>query len=83
MKDLSLLVWLTQLGLSVGIPLAVFIGGGGRGSITAAAGEVGLCGLDWLSDCALLSADFASPCKPWNGCPKIARKKDPAPVSFA
>ena len=28
MKDLNLLVWLTQLGLSVGIPLAVFIGGG-------------------------------------------------------
>lgn len=26
MKDLSLLVWLTQLGLSVGVPLALFIG---------------------------------------------------------
>ena len=27
MKDVNLLVWLTQLGLSVAIPLAVFLGG--------------------------------------------------------
>ena len=28
MKNVNLLVWLTQLGLSVAIPLVVFLGGG-------------------------------------------------------
>ena len=27
MKDLTLLVWLTQLGISVAVPLSVFVGG--------------------------------------------------------
>lgn len=27
MKDLTLLVWLTQLGISVAVPLCVFVGG--------------------------------------------------------
>lgn len=81
MKDLSLLVWLTQLGLSVGIPLAVFIGGGvwlhhscGWGSWIVWVGlVVGLCSA---------VSGFRQSLQAMERMSKNREKKEPPPVSF-
>ena len=80
MKELTLLVWLTQLGMSVAIPPAVFVMLGvwlhkdlGWGSWTIWAGFViGMC-------CAVTG--FRDALKSME---RISRnkKKDPPPVSF-
>lgn len=80
MKDLTLLVWLTQLGMSVAVPLALFVMLGvwlhndlGWGSWTIWAGlAVGLyCAVTGFRD-SLKAMERLSRNK----------KKDPPPVSF-
>ena len=78
MKDVNLLVWLTQLGLSVAIPLAVFLGGAlwlhnsrGWGSWVIWVGlMIGL---------SSPSAASVSLSKPWSRCPVIGTKRIPRP----
>ena len=80
MKDLTLLVWLTQLGMSVAVPLALFVMLGvwlhndlGCGSWTVWTGLIiGLsCAITGFRD-SLKAMDRMSQNK----------KKDPPPVSF-
>lgn len=80
MKDLTLLVWLTQLGMSVAVPLALFVMLGvwlhndlGWGSWTVWTGLIiGLsCAITGFRD-SLKAMDRMSQNK----------KKDPPPVSF-
>ena len=80
MKDLTLLVWLTQLGMSVAVPLALFVMLGvwlhtdlGLGSWTIWAGLViGTC-------CAVTG--FRDSLKAMDRMSRNS-KKDPPPVSF-
>lgn len=80
MKDLILLVWLTQLGMSVAVPLALFIMLGvwlhndlGWGSWTVWTGLIiGLC-------CA--ATGFRDSLKAMDRLSKD-KKQDPPPVSF-
>lgn len=81
LKDLSLLVWLTQLGMSVAVPLALFVMLGvwlhndlGWGSWTVWTGlGIGLC-------CAVTG--FRDSLKAMERMSRKNRKKDPPPVSF-
>ena len=81
MKDLTLFVWLTQLGLSVAAPMAVFVLLGvwlhndlGWGSWTVWAGLiVGLC-------CAV--SGFRSALRSMDQIAKGRKKPEPPPVSF-
>ena len=80
MKDLTLLVWLTQLGMSVAVPLAMFVMLGvwlhndlGWGSWTIWAGLfIGLC-------CAITG--FRDSLKAMDRI-SSNKKKNPPPVSF-
>lgn len=81
MKDLSLLVWLTQLGLSVALPLAGFLilavwlhQSCGWGSWVIGAGLV----------LGLISAvsSFRSSLQAMEAMSKDRKKKDPSPISF-
>ena len=80
MKDLTLLVWLTQLGMSVAVPLAMFVMLGvwlhndcGWGNWTIWAGLIiGLC-------CAITG--FRDSLKAMDRI-SGSKKKDPPPVSF-
>lgn len=81
MKDLNLLVWLTQLGLSVAVPLAVFLGGSlwlhsslGWGSWVV-----------WVGLIVGLSSAVSGLRQSLKAMDQMARgreKKDPPPVSF-
>lgn len=81
MKDLNLLVWLTQLGLSVVIPLAVFLGGGvwlhlqhGWGSWVVWVGlVVGLCSA---------VSGFRQSLRAMEAMSRGRKKKEQPPVSF-
>ena len=75
MKDGNLLIWLTQLGLSVAVPLAVFLGGAvwlhrsrGWGTWIVWAGL--LLGLS-----SAVSGFRQSLRGPWNRCPGTGRKR--------
>ena len=81
MKDVNLLVWLTQLGLSVAIPLAVFLGGAlwlhnsrGWGSWVI---WVGL--MIGLSSAV---SGFRQSLKAMEQIPRHRDKKEPPPISF-
>lgn len=81
MKDVNLLVWLTQLGLSVAIPLAVFLGGAlwlhnsrGWGSWVI---WVGL--MIGLSSAV---SGFRQSLKAMEQMSRHRDKKDPPPISF-
>lgn len=80
MKDLTLIVWLTQLGLSVAAPLAVFVWLGvwlrdslGWGEWTVWAGLVlgAYCAIDGFRISLKTLARISKP-----------KKKEPPPVAF-
>ena len=81
MKDLGLLVWLTQLGLSVGIPLAVFIGGGAWLHHSCGWGRWTV----WVGLVVGLSSavsGFRQSLQAMERMSKRRDKKEPPPVSF-
>ena len=81
MKDVNLLVWLTQLGLSVALPLALFLGGAvwlhnSRGWGTW------IIGVGLLVGISSAVSGFRQSLRAMERMSRDRKKQDPPPLSF-
>ena len=81
MKDVNLLVWLTQLGLSVALPLALFLGGAVWLHNSRGWGTWIIC-VGLLVGISSAVSGFRQSLRAMERMSRDRKKQDPPPLSF-